>query len=590
MIFLKHLGDSELNEINLEKILLEKQISLFENNTLLKSATINIFKKVLHINEINNFLASKEDVTGIEFIDDVFEYLNFTFKISSSDIKNIHAEGRVIITANHPIGSLDSLALIKAISLVRKDIKIIANDILVKVENISELILPVEIEKTSFQRQNINAISRALEEEKAVIIFPAGEVSRLKGLKIRDSKWNKSPIFLSNKLQAPILPVYIKTKNSFLFYALSVLNKRLSTILLSHELFNKRNKHLEIKIGNSIPAKTFNSNIKNSVYIKLLKKHVYLIGKKKSGVFATEKNIIHPIDIKLIRKELRNSKKLFETKDNKSIYLVEYNKSENVIKELSRLREITFRKVGEGTGNKNDIDKFDKHYNHLVVWNDDELEIVGAYRIGFGKLILDEYGIEGFYSATLFNFSDEFIMDILPYSIELGRSFIREKYWNSYALEYLWQGIGAIVASNQELKYLFGPVSISEEFSEEAISWIITYLKKWYSPKQAYITAKNPFLLDDELLQYQTKVFDSHIRKSDFNILKTKLKSFNLKYPVLYKHYTETAEDDGVKFKAFNVDTDFSNCVDGFLEIEIDKIKESKKERYIYPNFKKEEV
>lgn len=233
-----------MNEINFERILKEKNIKIFENNSFLESTTIKIIKKILHINEINNFLQLKGDIYGIEFIDEIFEYLNFTFKISSSDIQKIPAEGRIIITANHPIGSLDSLALIKAISLVRKDIKIVANDILSAIDNISDFILPVNIEKSSFQRERLVAISNALEAEQAVIIFPAGEVSRLKGLTITDSKWNKSPIFLSNKLHAPILPIYIHTKNSILFYALSILHKRLSTILLSHELFNKKKQTL----------------------------------------------------------------------------------------------------------------------------------------------------------------------------------------------------------------------------------------------------------------------------------------------------------------------------------------------------------
>lgn len=579
-----------MNEINLENILEEKKYNLFSGNKILKSFTLKLLRKIIHIDEINNFLKAKGDFYGIEFIDEIFEYLNFTFKISSSDIQKIPAEGRIIITANHPVGSLDSLALIKAISLVRKDIKIVANDILSVIDNISEFILANDIEKSSFQRERIVAISQALEDEKAVIIFPAGEVSRLKGLTIVDSKWNKSSISLSNKYNAPILPVFILAQNSMLFYALSIINKRLSIILLSHELFNKKNKHLEIKIGNPIPAKTFNSSIKNSVYIKLLKKHVYKIGKRKSGLFATEKNIIHPIDCRLIRKELKNSKKLIETKDNKTIFCVEYDDAPNVMKEISRLREITFRKVGEGTGNKNDIDVFDKYYRHLVVWDDDELEIVGSYRIGMSKQIFEKHGIDGFYSSTLFNFSDDFINNVLPYSIELGRSFVRQKYWNSNALDYLWQGIGAIIATKPELKYLFGPVSISEEFSNEAISWIIAYLNKWFKPTTDSVLAKNPFAMDNVVLEETTDILNSDVRKVDLNKLKIKLKEFNLKYPVLYKHYSEVAEDDGVKFNAFNVDSDFSNCVDGFLEIEIDKIKGKKKERYIYPHLEKVEI
>ena len=581
-----------MTEINLENILDEKEIKIFENNKFLKRITINLFKQILHVDEINSFLIGKEDICGIEFIDEIFEYLNFTFNISSSDILKIPAEGRLIVTANHPIGSLDSLALIKAISLIRHDIKIVANDILSAIDNIAEFLLPIDLENSSFKRDRLLAISQALEAEKVVIIFPAGEVSRLKGMTIKDSKWNKSPIFLSNKFSAPILPVFIRAKNSIPFHILSQVNKRLSIVLLAHELFNKKNKSLEIVIGNPIPSKTFYSNIRDSVYIKLLKKHVDKIGKNKAGLFATEKNIIHPVDCRLVIMELRNAKKLMQTKDNKLIYIVDYHKSPNVMKEISRLREITFRKVGEGTGNKKDLDKFDKYYSHLLIWDDYTLEIVGSYRIGFGKVILEEQGINGFYSSTLFNFSENFIKNVLPYSIELGRSFVRPKYWNSNALDYLWQGIGAIIAEATELKYLFGPVSISEEFTNEAISLMLTYLNKWYKPVNEIVSARNPFISNTENTESLYSLFTSDVRRSDYNILNIKLKEMNFKYPVLFKHYAEIAEDDGVDFLAFNLDSNFSNCVDGLIKIkiEIERIKEHKKERYIYPHKNKELV
>jgi len=236
------------------------------------------------------------------------------------------------------------------------------------------------------------------------------------------------------------------------------------------------------------------------------------------------------------------------------------------------------------------MDKFDKYYSHLLIWDNDSLEIVGSYRIGFGKAILEEHGINGFYSSTLFNFSDDFIQNVLPYSIELGRSFVRQKYWNSNALDYLWQGIGAIIANAPELKYLFGPVSISEKFTDEAISLIISYTNKWYRSQNETAEAKNAFLINDDILNDFKLVFTSDVRRTDYNTLTLKLNELNFKYPILFKHYAEIAEDDGVNFLAFNIDRDFSNCVDGLLKIEVEKIKERKKERYIYPHKNKELV
>jgi putative hemolysin len=315
-------------------------------------------------------------------------------------------------------------------------------------------------------------------------MFPAASVSRLNWFRVLDSAWQKGTVTLARKYQAPVLPVFIDAKNSWLFYAVSLINKKLSSILLAHELFNKQNKTIRIKIGDVIPAKVFAYSYINDKYqIRLLKKHVYLMGKKDRTVYATEKNIIHPVERRLIKRELNNSKLLSLTNDGMQIFLTSKNDSPYSLNEIARLREITFRKVGEGTGKKLDLDKFDSIYSHLVFWDDKELEIVGSYRVGMGDEIFKINGINGFYTSTLFNFTHEFEEMYLKNSIELGRSFVQKKYWNTNALNYLWLGIGALLAENDSYKYLFGGVSISNGYPEYAKELIIYYYKKWYGSR-----------------------------------------------------------------------------------------------------------
>lgn len=571
------------NEISIQSIIEEQNPSFKNNNSsLFKKGLIRLLERILYIKEINKVVQQNNSVRNFEFIDEVFDHLNFSFSISNKDMKKIPSEGRLIIAANHPIGSLDSLALLKAVSEIRTDVKIIANQILTKFENIKDLLLPYQLDSLKIQRQNILSIQEALQNEMAVIIFPAAEVSRLKLLKVLDSKWHKGAVYFSKKYEAPILPVYINAKNSLLFYTVSALNKKVSTILLAHELFNKKNKTIDIKIGDPIPAKAFTSTyINDQTQIKLLKKHVYSLSKGKGNIFITEKNVIHPIDRKLIKRELSDSQILGRTKDDKKIILTEFENSPNVLKEIARLREITFRKVGEGTGKKRDIDDFDKYYKHLVVWDEEELEIVGSYRIGIGKDIFLSKGINGFYTSTLFNFSNRFETEVIKDSIELGRSFVQKKYWNSNALNYLWQGIGAFISNNDWVKHLFGGVSISNNYSESAKNMIVYYFQKWFGDMDDFAESKNKFILSNKTADDLSKIFISDNYKEDYRILKNLLKPTGYTVPVLYKHYSELCNDNGVKFLDFGADPDFENCVDGLILVDVHKIKDEKRERFI---------
>ncbi|MBX3009250.1 MAG: lysophospholipid acyltransferase family protein [Melioribacteraceae bacterium] len=461
-------------------------------------------------------------LTGVALINELFHTLNFSYLILDKDRQKIPFEGKLLIVANHPIGSLDSLALLKVVYDVRQDVKIIANDILYNIENLRSLFLPYNIESISAQKKNILAINEALGQEQAVLMFPAAEVSRLRFLKIHDSKWNKGVIYFSKKLNVPILPIYIKAKNSFLFYFVSILNKNISRLLLAHELFNKKDKSIWMKIGNPIPANAFtNSFIDDAVQTKLLKKHVYLLAKDKKGIYATEKNIIHPVDRKSLKNELMRSQILGVTKDDFKIILTTLEESPNALTEIARLREITFRKVGEGTGNRYDLDYFDNHYKHLIVWDEKELEIVGSYRIGVGRDILEKMGNAGFYTSTLFNYSQEFSEQYLTHSIELGRSFVQKKYWNSNALNYLWQGIGAYIENYEQVKYLFGGVSISNNYPEQTKRMIIYYFSKWFGDELNRASSKRPFIFSGRLKQKWTRYFSALLLKKTTRFLKT---------------------------------------------------------------------
>jgi len=206
---------------------------------------------------------------------------------------------------------------------------------------------------------------------------------------------------------------------------------------------------------------------------------------------------------------------------------------------------------------------------------------VGSYRIGTGENIISNYGREGFYTSTLFNFSEEFVNDYLYDSIELGRSFIQKKYWNTNALNYLWQGIGTYLARNTSVKYLFGGVSISNSYPESAKELIVYYFNKWYADQMNLAHSKNRFSINTVRQTEYSRIFSGMKPKEDYRILKNMLKPYGFTVPVLYKHYSDLCEENGVKFLDFGVDPDFENCVDGLILVQVDQIKEGKKQKFI---------
>ena len=564
--------------VNIQKTISIKYPTIAKLPFVIKKPIFSFIKKVIRENEINTFLKTYENTGPFEFIDGVLDYFDFSYKVSSNQVENIPSSGRVVIIANHPLGALDALSLINLVKQVRSDIKIVANDVLSQINQLKPILLSIDAFGLKTSKESIEQIYSSLDNEEVVIVFPSGEVSRARPDGVKDTKWHKGFLKFALKKNAPILPIYIKAKNSAFFYTISTINKKLSAALLPYEMFNKKNKSLEFVIGEIIPFKSFQQNnfdIKTKV--KLFKKHLYNISKNKKPIFITQRCIARPENRQYIKEELSLAIVLGETNDGKKIYLFDYKKESSVMKEISRLREFTFRKVEEGTGKKRDLDEFDEYYKHIVLWDDVKLEIVGSYRIGESDFINEYFGKEGFYSNSLFNFNKEFD-PYLTNSIELGRSFVQPKYWGSRALDYLWQGIGAYLYKNPHIRYMFGPVSLSSSIPKGAQNLIIYYYSKYYSNKSDFLSPINPFTITKNEKDEMNSIFNE---KENFLLLKEQLECYNTTVPTLYKQYSDLCEKDGISFMGFNVDENFNNCVDSFILVDIKSMKEKKRKRYI---------
>lgn len=520
-------------------------------------------------------------LNGIDFIEQVLAKFNFNYSVPNSEIENIPSEGRVVIYANHPIGSLDALAMIKLISKVRPDIKVVANELLMALEPLHNILLPVRNMTGGTPKQHLSNIHQHLKNEGAVLIFPSGEVSRLRPNGVRDLHWHSGFVKIAKACQAPLLPMYADAKNSAAFYGASMLYKPLASLMLVKEMFKQAEKTMPIRIGQLIAKEVvMGHDFPLKTQVKLLKNHLYRIGKNRSPLFTTQNAIAHPESRSELLEALSHCELLGQTHDNKQIYLYNHGDSNPIMREIGRLREIAFRAVGEGSGQRRDTDKYDAHYQHLVLWDSQALEIVGAYRFGHAAKLYNDPETSGLYSQSLFQYDSKFT----PYfeqGLELGRSFVQPKYWGKRSLDYLWYGIGAYLAKRPQFRYLFGPVSISDSLPEHAKESLVYFYQTHFATEQPLATANAQYKFDSSKQQQLAALYPGLDYQSEFKQLKQALSSMDSAVPALYKQYGELCKDQGVRFLDFGIDAEFGDCIDGLVLVDTHKLKPKKRSRYI---------
>lgn len=538
-----------------------------------------IIRKILCAARIEEFYAEHRGVRGFNLIDDMLDVLDKTYLVTARELERIPASGSVVCVSNHPLGGLDALMILRAIGEIRPDVRIVVNDALLTLDGFSDLFLPVDVFSGKNSRTHLEAIHEALEKNQAVIFFPAAEVSRLTLRGIADTKWHTGAVRFAQRHHAPLLPLRIDARNTILFYAISFVMKSLSTLLLPREVFQSRRAPVRLRIGELVPYEAF-SQLQPKAATKLIRKQSEALTFGKKGPFKTERGIARPTERYILRRELDRAVEIGSPAAGKRLFLADAEHSPSVVREIARLREMTFRSVGEGTGKRLDRDRYDHAYRHLTLWDEEQMEIVGSYRLGFCDEILPALGEEGLYTASLFRFSKEFITT-LPHSIELGRSFVQRQYWNSFALEYLWAGLGAVMANEPNARYLFGPVSISRTYSTDAKEAMVFVCSKWYGAPEGYVRSLHPYSIPSERLERLKDFFSGTTYREDLNKLKLRLRALGVSIPTLIRQYSELCSPEGVRFCDFGVDESFGSCVDGFIQLELAHLTDEKRQRYI---------
>ena len=523
--------------------------------------------------EIRGFLTEHGHLHGLPFVEAALRFLDLRYTVDQIESARIPETGRLLIVANHPCGALDALALLDFVGRIRSDVRIVANDLLAGIDGLAPLVLPVRMLGGQPQPSNFKAIEAALGEGRCVILFPAGEVSRLGLRGIADGPWRRGLMRFALATGAPVLPVRIQACNSALFYGASALFRPAGTALLPREILRQRQQRIGLRIGE---AQRLEPGADPAVTLAALRQALDAIGTQPCPVHVSNEpeTLADAVDPALLALEIATLQRLGDTADGKQIRVGRLPPGSPLLHEIGRLRELTFRAVGEGTGKRLDLDRYDAWYEQIVLWDAATNRIAGAYRVANGGRVLAERGLAGLYTSTLFDYADA-MLPRMAAGLELGRSFVVPDYQGSRSIDLLWQGIGAYLRRHPDIRYLFGAVSISAALPLAAHEKIVAHYRHYFGDRKQHARARHPFTPIAPAPHPELPA------ETAFRLLKTELDALGTSVPMLYKQYVDLCEPDGVRFLAFGVDPDFSDSVDGLIELDLAYLKAKKRARYL---------
>ena len=544
---------------------------------------VGLLSRVARIDKVNDLYAQICESPGISSIEKLFDLLELELEVDETQLENIPKEGPFIVVSNHPFGALDGLAMLWAIARVRSDFKVMANFLLQNVEPIKDYFIavnPFETRKEAYSNlTGLKAAMMHLEQGHSLGLFPAGEVSSFQGDlgTIADKKWASSALKILRNSKVPVVPLFFDGKNSRVFHLLGLIHANLRTLALPSEMLRKKGEVIRMKIGKPIQSKDTDMFNNLEQYGRYLRAKTYALGSsfevrrdyfRLFRIAKSPETIIDPVPIERIEQEISQLQSYRTLSyDNFDCYVVSSDYIPGILQEIGRLREVTFRAVGEGTNKSIDLDEYDLYYNHLILWDREAKRIAGAYRVGNGEQILQQYGKKGFYISSLFRMNRN-MNEMLGQSIELGRSFIVQDYQrHRLSLFLLWKGILFYLLSNTKYRYIIGPVSISNNYQEVSKELIIQFITRHHFDHQMSenVEPRNAFRpriknVDTDALVQATQ---ADIKKMDRIISDIEPSSFTM--PVLLKKYLQ----QNAKIIAFNCDPKFNNALDGLMYLDM---------------------
>ena len=554
---------------------------------------------ILNLKELDKIYDQiRANPADMNFLDKFLDALNIRYTVPSHELSRIPREGPVVVVANHPFGALDGIILYNVLKTIRPDTTVMANYLLGKLPELSGAFILVDPFDT---KQSITANLKPIREAVRWLknggllgIFPAGEVSHLEWNKweITDPTWSTVSARMVRKTQATVVPAFFSGKNSYAFQVAGLIHPRLRTAMLPREMLRKANATIELRFGKSIPFEKMEKFKNDHDMINYMRGRTYFLAPQVSGqdsaplapsLTPTNLTMATPkwLDLHAGREDVMSlpADHLLADTEKYAVYRARAHQIPHLINDIGYLREVTFRAVGEGTGNAIDLDEFDEYYTHLFVWHKVNQEVIGGYRLGFTDEIVDKHGIEGLYTNTLFDYGQRFINQIKP-AIELGRSFVRPEYQKTYqALMLLWKGIGQIVLADPRYKTLFGPVSITDEYETISRHLIAAFFRSYVhrNDLSKLIKPRKPLQrcrLSERELRTAIGLVQDIQELSD---MVADLEADEKGIPILLKQYAKL----GGKTAGFNIDPAFGNALDALIIVDLSQTDRRILERYM---------
>jgi putative hemolysin len=534
----------------------------------------NAVNRLLRIDRLEDLYARTRSEQG--FVRRLLDDLEVHVDVSESDFEKIPRTGPVVAVSNHPFGILDGVMLADLLTRARPDVRILTNRLLGGLQELARICFFIDpFDNAESRLANGRALKQAVSHLRAggmLLIFPAGEVSHfdLKKRAIRDPEWNLTAARLIRIAGAKSLPILIRGANGIPFQMLGMVHPGLRTAALPAEMLNKRGKSVEIRIGGAIEQSRIEGlagDIEATAYLRLRTELLEWRGSAELRSCEASLPVAAEMPAEWIANEISvlPSECLIENTREFAVYLAEARQIPFALQEIGRLREITFRAAGEGTGQPSDLDRFDPYYLHLFLWNKEKREIAGACRMGEAPKILARFGQKGLYTDSLFRFQAGFFARLGP-ALELGRSFIRPEYQRAYApLLLLWKAIAAFVAKHPQYSTLIGAVSVSNQYSPASRELIARYFEIQNEKRNAQVWARRP--LRGKLVQkWETAALCSLLPDvEDLSAPVADLEPDGKGIPILVRQYVKL----GGKLLAFSVDPQFGNTLDGFVMVDL---------------------
>jgi putative hemolysin len=521
----------------------------------------------------------------------VLAQLEVSIDVAEAELERLAPSGPLVITANHPFGALDGLVGIDTVARRRRDLRVLANPELAALEGIGSLIIPVDpFGGARATRANMTGMRQALRWLSgggALLIFPAGEVSNLdlRARQVTDRPWSPTAARLIRLAGAPVTPLHFAGANSALFQVAGMVHPRLRTLLLPHELGNKIGTRVVVRVGEALAPAKVRACKGDAGLAAQLRLKTYLSGTPQApqSAAAAASRELAPlaaaVDPEVLAAEIAAlpAQALLASAGSQHVYCAPAAQLPHALPEIGRLREHTFRAVGEGTGRSADIDAFDASYEHLFIWNAAAREIVGAYRLGRTDVIGRRFGKSGLYTSTLFEYHDLFFKLLGP-ALELGRSFVRAEHQKSFApLMLLWRGIGEYVGRHPECCKLLGPVSISNDYSPLSQALLVRFLRQrnFELLAPAMVRPRRPFRG-----HFSVRSLVGAAQPDDLDTLSALLAGLEPDgkgTPVLLRQYLKL----GGRVLGFNIDPDFGNTLDCLVLVDLRRTEPRVLEKYM---------